>query len=97
MKLIDFDFLLLHCDDITLEEALREIRRENSTRRKVFERWARGQPSKTNTYRKQFTASAAIATVLATMTKEEWRRRMTAAFGQTALFTFQDQGQKTKE
>ena len=87
MKLIDFDFLDSHCNDVTLQEALTEIRRENKTRRSAYERWAKNQPSKIQTFKTQFTRSAAIEAVLATMSEKEWQRRLTAAFGQGELFT----------
>lgn len=85
-KLIDFHHIESTCDDVTLGEALAEIKRENKTRQTAYARWAKAQPSKSKQYANQYRKTAAIAAVLATMTEVEWRRRMIAAFGQTELF-----------
>lgn len=87
MQIIDFDFLDAHCGDTTLEQALSETRRELKTRRTAYERWAKSQPSKTDTFKKQYAKLAAIKAVLATMDEKEFDRRLKAAFAQTELFT----------
>ncbi|HFA48083.1 MAG TPA: hypothetical protein ENJ95_03585 [Bacteroidetes bacterium] len=83
---LDFDQLALDCKSVTLDEAIKEINRENKMRRSVFQRWAKAQPTKEATYEAQYRKTAAIAAILATMTEKEWQRRMTAAFGQAKLF-----------
>ena len=81
--LIDFDALQSDTKGITLGEAQKELARELDMRRSTFARWARHQPGKAGTYRKQFQALAAVNDIILTMSPENWERRMKAAHSQT--------------
>jgi hypothetical protein len=86
MKLLNFDQLTSQAKSTTPDEAKKEIARELKMRRKVFQTRASKEPSKADTYRKQYMATAAIGAILDTMTEANWQRRMTSAYGQSELF-----------
>lgn len=82
--------------DVELEDALHEVERELEirigTERKpggAFTRWANAAPAdftKHRNYETQCKRLYAIQLVLATMEKQEFKRRLAAQFAQPALF-----------
>jgi hypothetical protein len=86
-NILDFDQLTSDARGVTLPQALSEIRRELKTRRSAYERWARNEPTKADTYRKQYRELAALEAVLATFEVTSWNKRINAAYGQGELFS----------
>jgi hypothetical protein len=77
-NIIDFDSLYSFANDVTLDEALTELKRENKMRRQCYERWSRLEPQKIDAYKRQYVRSLAVQLVIASMEPIEFRRRLLA-------------------
>lgn len=69
---INFEALAAEYQEVSREEAHKEIKRENEMRRKMYAIWVRDKPQKLAEFQRQYKHSAAAEKILSVMTDIEF-------------------------